>query len=169
MKDSTSTRRRFLTAAIAFSGIATGTLGPAVLRFGAAWAQSGDQGTSSNVLVRMARLLLPHDAVADDVYAETLNDALAATADDSSIAEVEALLDAQQSADFIALDEEAQLAAMRAIENSAPFAAVLAAVKTHLYGHPAVWKVINYEGPSYQDGGYLNRGAGEIDWLPEAD
>jgi hypothetical protein len=29
--------------------------------------------------------------------------------------------------------------------------------------------MLGYEGPSFARGGYINRGAGEIDWLPEAD
>jgi hypothetical protein len=29
--------------------------------------------------------------------------------------------------------------------------------------------MLGYEGPSFERGGYLNRGAGDIDWLPETD
>jgi hypothetical protein len=168
MSNSTTSRRRFLIAAIAFSGVTAGTIGPASLRFASAWAQSGDASTL-DTLVRMARLLLPHDGLADNIYAEVLNAALAATADDKSLTEAETLLNAQQAGDFMNVDEDAQLSAMRAVENEASFAAVLSVVKTGMYNHPAVWEVINYEGPSYKDGGYLHRGAGEIDWLPEVD
>ena len=114
----------------------------------------------------MARLLLPYEGLADEVYAEVLNDSLAAVADDSPGTRLETMLNEQQTAAFVDIDEGAQLAAMQAIENEVVFSSVLAAVKAHLYNHPAVWKVINYEGPSYQDGGYLHRGAGDIDWLP---
>jgi hypothetical protein len=168
MIESTVSRRRFLVAAIAFSGVTAGTVGPAALRFASAWAQSGDASTLET-LVRMARLFLPHDGLDDDVYGQAIDAALATAADDESLADVEALLNAQQADDFMNAGEGAQLSAMRAIENEASFAAVLGSVKASLYDHPAVWKVIGYEGPSYQDGGYLHRGAGEIDWLPEAD
>jgi len=168
MSDSNTSRRRFIVAAITFSGVTAGTFGPAALRFGSAWAQSGNDSTT-DVLARLGRLLLPHDDLADDVYTEVLNDALAATVGDASLRDVETLLNAQQSADFMDIDEGGQLSAMRAIEGDDSFAAVLNVLKTQLYDHPAVWEVINYEGPSYQNGGYLNRGAGEIDWLPEAD
>jgi len=101
------------------------------------------------------------------VYAEVLNDALSAAAADAAV--IDALLNAQQPGNFMRLDEGAQLAAMRAIEDKDLFASILASLKTNLYAHPKVWKVINYEGPSYQEGGYLNRGAGDIDWLPETE
>jgi hypothetical protein len=47
------------------------------------------------------------------------------------------------------------------------FAAIQAAVQTRLYNHPAVWARLGYEGPSYDKGGYIGRGAGRVDWLPE--
>lgn len=155
-----------MVATIAFSGLTAGAIGPAALRFGAAWAQSGDADTNKT-LVRLARLMLPHAELADDVYAEVLGDALAATADKSST--ITALLDSQQDDAFIDVDEEPQLVAMRAVESEELFTTILAALKTNMYGHPKVWDVIHYEGPTYQDGGYLNRGAGEIDWLPEGE
>ena len=111
--------------------------------------------------------MLPHDGLTDDVYAEVLNEVLAATADDASV--TESLLNKHQADSFMDIDEEAQLTVMRAIEHENSFATVLSALKTKMYGHPKVWEVIHYAGPSYQDGGYLNRGAGDIDWLPEGE
>jgi hypothetical protein len=171
MNESTTTRRRFLAATIAFAGLTGGTIGPAALRFGSAWAQTGVARDAStyDAIIRMARLLLPHDTLSDETYAEVFNDALTATLGDDQLTAVEDSLNAQQSAVFMRIDEEAQLAAMRAIENEAAFADVLAAFKTHLYNQPAAWEVLGYEGPSYQNGGYLNRGAGDIDWLPEGE
>lgn len=166
MKDSATTRRRFLIAAIAFSGVTAGAIGPGALRFASAWAQSGGEHTF-DTLVRLARLMLPHDGLTDDVYAEVLNEVLAATADDASV--IESMLNGHQAASFMAIDEEAQLTVMGAIEHENSFATVLGALKTKMYEHPKVWEVINYEGPSYQEGGYLNRGAGDIDWLPEGE
>lgn len=171
MDESTTTRRRFLAATIAFAGITGGTIGPAALRFGSAWAQTGVARDAStyDAIIRMARLLLPHDGLSGEVYADVFNDALTATLGDDQLTAVGDLVNAQQSDVFMRIDEEAQLAAMRAIENQPAFADVLAAFKTYMYNHPAVWTVLGYEGPSYQNGGYLNRGAGEVDWLPEGE
>ena len=175
MSDVTTNRRRFLVAAIAFSGLASGTLGPSMLRLSSAWAQAAGEITQSTLdaMVRMARLLYPHDAISDEVYSAVLDQVLASTADDGSFAEVlgaaEEALNAQQSADFTELDEQAQIAAMQAIEGMGFFGAIQSAVRSKLYNHPAVWKHLGYEGPSFAKGGYLHRGSGDIDWLPEGE
>lgn len=175
VRDSAFNRRRFLVAAIALSGFASGMLGPSVLRFSRAWAQSGTplEEDISRALIQLARHLYPYDAIADEVYAQILADALASTVDDESFAETlrsaEQALNSQQPADFIDLDADAQIEAMRAVEQKNFFTAIQGAVKIRVYNHPAIWRVLGYEGPSYEQGGYLNRGAGEIDWLPEGD
>ncbi len=173
LRDLAFNRRRFLVAAIALSGF--GILGPSVLRLSRAWAQSGTplEEDILRALVQMARRLYPHDAIPDEVYAQVLGDALASTADEESFAETlrsaEQELNSQQPADFIDLDAYAQIEAMRAVEQMSFFATIQEAVKIRVYNHPAIWNLLGYEGPSYQQGGYLNRGAGEIDWLPEGE
>ncbi len=174
-RDLALSRRRFLVAAIALSGIASGIPGPSVLRLSRAWAQSGTslEEDISRALVQMARRLYPHDSISDEVYAQVLDDVLASTVNDESFAETfrsaEQALNSQQPADFIDLEADAQIGAMRAVEQMSFFAAIQGAVKIRLYNHPAIWNLLVYEGPSYQQGGYLNRGAGEIDWLPEGE
>lgn len=167
-------RRKFLVAAVTFAGAAAGTFGPACLRLGRAWAQGGVglDGRTRDALVRVARLLYPHDSIADEVYAQVLDAALTSTAVDGSFAatlrEAESALNAQQDAQFIELDEARQLAALRAVEHRDFFSAVQTAVRVRFYNHPAVWARVGYGGPSFARGGYLNRGAGEVDWLEEA-
>jgi len=173
MRKSPISRRRFLVAAIALTGTSSGTIGPSALQFSRAWAQAGATLDASSLaaLAQLARRLYPHDAVADAIYAEILNDALAATASDGSFArlldEAEAALNEQQSVDFLDLDEAGQIRAMQRVEQADFFAAIRAEVRLRVYANPAVWAAIDYEGPSFQRGGYLNRGAGRIDWLPE--
>ena len=36
-----------------------------------------------------------------------------------------------------------------------------------LYDDREVWELLGYEGPSFDQGGYLNRGFDDLDWLPE--
>jgi hypothetical protein len=164
MRDNSLTRRRFLVAAVTFSGVATGA---ALLGASRAWAQ-GSAGPDA-AMTRLARLMFPHDGVPNEVYADILDDALGATAADGAFADTLDAAAAALPADFMALDEAAQVEALRAVQEEAFFGGILFAVRLRLYNHPAVWAVLNYEGPSWQRGGYLNRGAGEIDWLPEAD
>jgi hypothetical protein len=172
MADNDISRRRLLIGAVAFSGLAV-LLGPSVIRFIRGFVQPGaalDAGTR-RAMVRMARLLYPHDAISDEVYAEVLDSALTSVANDTTFADTlraaEDALNAQQPQAFMALDEDAQVAAMRAVEGQPFFAAIQLAVQSRLYNHPAIWALLGYEGPSFQRGGYLNQGAGVIDWLPE--
>ena len=167
-------KRRFLVACVALSGLAGTPLGPAVFRAGRAWAQaeSALDPDARDAVVRMARLLYPHDAVADDVYGEVLDQVLASTASDPTLLDhleqAHAALDQDQQAAFMDLDEEAQVAAMQAVEDMDFFGAIQGAVRSSLYRHPRVWEHLGYDGPSFAQGGFLNRGAGDIDWLEDA-
>jgi hypothetical protein len=160
-------RRRFLVAAVAFHGTA------GALRFSAAWAQAPLDDAARTTLVQLARRLYPHAAMPDTVYADVLDSALTAVANDNSLRsafdEADAALNAQQAADFTQLEADAQVATMRSIDGTPYFAAIQNAVLVGVYNHPAVWSMLGYEGPSFERGGYINRGAGEIDWLPEVD
>ena len=124
-------------------------------------------------MVQMARRLYPYDEVSDDVYAQVIDDVLTASVNDEVFIErlrsIEQALNLQHSSNFFDLDADAQIKSMRKIEQTHVFTAFHAAVKRRLYNHPAIWALLGYEGPSFQHGGYLNRGAGEIDWLPEGE
>lgn len=172
MSKSTTSRRRFLVAAITFSGLAGSLTGSSFLRLSSAWAQAGDGADQQTwaAMIRMARLLYPHDAISDDVYRDVLNLAMSASASDGSFA---ALLDtasdalnANQPAAFMDLDEAAQNVALQSVQSQPFFAAIQMNVGITFYYHPAVWALLGYEGPSFDKGGYLHRGSGDIDWLP---
>jgi hypothetical protein len=108
--------------------------------------------------------------VADAVYAEAADGFLAAATPaqrDLVVNGVRALNARAAGGGWLGLEKEAQIAALRAIEDGAFFAAVRAGVRDRLYASPAVWAAIGYPGSSLEFGGYLNRGYGDIDWLPE--
>jgi hypothetical protein len=171
MHGSAVSRRRFLVAAIAFSSSAIG------LRLGKAWAQDRLSNDDRAALARFARRLYPHAAIADDVYAEVVEGALARAATDPALAgaldEAGTALDAEArrigggDSTFIDLGTDEQVETITSIEEQPFFAAVQGAVLVGVYNHPAVWALVGYGGPSFEQGGYLNRGAGEIDWLDE--
>ena len=164
-------RRSFLTTAIVFSALLD-KFGLSVLQIAKAFAQSSAQvdPTTRRGMLRMARLLYPHDAIPDAVYAEVLDKALGAVATGSAFANAlragEQALNAQARGHWIDLSEPAQIAAMKAIEQRDFFVAIQMSVQTAFYNHPAVWAHLGYDGPSFDKGGYLNHGAGVIDWLP---
>jgi hypothetical protein len=160
-------RRRFLVAAITFSSAAV--LAPEILLHGKAWAESG----SRKALLRITRLLYPHDALPASVYSDVLDQSLAAVAGDDSLGKLlesaERALDRGAAESFIDAPAEAQISALKAVENEPYFGAVLFAVSSKLYTHPETWKMLGYGGPSFEMGGYIDRGSGDIDWLPGAE
>ena len=163
MHDTRLNRRRLLAATLAFSTLPVGAL--VGLRAGRAWAEAQDDA----VLTRLARLLFPHDGLSDEVYAKVMGEVLRKLAAAPATAElldtVHAALDAQQTSNWIDLDEPAQVTALRAIQVEAYFAAILGAVRLAFYTEPAVWKQIDYPGSSKEYGGYKDRGFDDIDWL----
>jgi hypothetical protein len=165
------TRRRFLVSIIALSAAAGSALRSDLFAVSRAWAESASSLEVSlrEAMLRMARLLFPHDALSDDVYAEVLDMALSSTASSDEFAvhldAAAAALDEKSGNSWQKLDEAAQLAAMRSIEAEPYFVAIREHVRLGIYNSPAFWEHVGYLGPSKGFGGYLHRGAGDIDWL----
>jgi hypothetical protein len=169
MNNEHSTRRRFLVAAITFGSVAASLPGISWLGGSAAWA-SGDALTS--VLVQMARLLFPHDGLADDTYAGVMGDVLAAAANDaalsSSLDAAAAALDFGQDEPWLLLGKADQFAVMQGVQDETFFIEILASVRQHFYYDSRVWKYLDYPGSSKEYGGYINRGFDDINWLTES-
>lgn len=160
------TRRQFILAAIV-SGAVSSALSLSLIRAGSASATATTDGAST--LGRSARLLYPHVAVADEVYAEVIHEILSSASSDPQLATVlnEAIAALDAKGDFLELDGKSQLAAMTSVQEQPWFAPLKMQVLTRLYSHPQLWKLIGYPGPSVPFGGYLDRGFDDIDWLPE--
>jgi hypothetical protein len=167
------TRRRFIVAVIALSGVAGSALRPGLFSVSQAWAESASPPNDAvrEAMVRMARLLFPHDALADETYAAVLDQALSEAATSTAFAEhleaAAAALDRQSAGSWLELGVTAQIDAMRSIEAEPYFVAIQNHVRAGIYNGAAFWKHVGYPGPSKGFGGYLHRGAGDIDWLPE--
>ena len=163
-----TSRRRFLVAVMAHSGLLASGMGVALLRASAVWAQSSTG--KAGELARMARLLFPHDGVADEVYAEVIDSILSDVANDASMTDTLKVavtaLNTAQSGDWVTASAGDQIAAMQAVENEAFFGAILGSVRVRFYTHPKVWEHIGYPGSSVEHGGYVDRGFDDIDWLP---
>jgi len=166
-------RRRFVVAVIALAGGAGVTLQTDLFRLSRAWAESPGQldAATRNAMLQMARRLYPHQALPDSVYAGVLDAALADVAAGAAFArEIEqaaAALEASSGGDWLDLDAAAQAGLLRRIESEPYFAAIANQVRVGIYTSQAFWKQVGYPGPSKDFGGYLHRGAGEIDWLDE--
>ena len=57
---------------------------------------------------------------------------------------------------------------LKAIEGSDFFNMMCGETVNGLYLNKEVWKIIGYEGPSKDKGGYLNRGFDDPNWLPNS-
>jgi len=173
MKQQQLSRRRFIAAVIALSGAAGNALRPELFSVSRAWADSATALDPSlrKTMLRMARLLYPHDALSDEIYAGLLDQALSDAATSSDFAEhfeaAATALDQQSGGSWSAMDEAAQVDAMRSIESTPFFTAIRDRVRLGIYNSAAFWKHVGYPGPSKGFGGYLHRGAGVVDWLPE--
>jgi hypothetical protein len=167
MESDLTTRRRFLVAVIAGSGAMACGLNLALIRSAAAWAEA----PAADTLALMVRLYYPHDNVADEVYAQTVDSILSAAATDpqlqSLLEAASTALDGTDGQLFSDLDADSQLTAMTRVQDEAFFTAIKFQVLARFYANPEVHKAINYPGSSVEHGGYVDRGFNDINWLPE--
>jgi len=124
------------------------------------------------VLTAAARIMYPHDALPDDVYARVAERLAEVAREDPGAARtiedgVSALDD---GGPFTELPADERLEALKKIEESAFFELVRSTAVTEVYSDQRTWQLVGYEGPSFDKGGYINRGFNDLDWLddPEA-
>jgi hypothetical protein len=120
-------------------------------------------------LVQMARDIYPHDHVPTEFYV------IAVKGYDTSetAAEIEAGVEALNAAamgmghaSYVAMGwERDRVDVLRGIEKSAFFQKIRGGLVTGLYNQKAVWPLFGYEGESFTQGGYLERGFDDIAWL----
>ena len=76
-----------------------------------------------------------------------------------------ARLDAFGSRPFAQLSEADRELALQRVEGSDFFSAVRGHTVVGLYNIPEIWQYFGYQGPSFPQGGYLERGFDDIFWL----
>ena len=162
MNDKQTTRRKFLVAALAFSGAATSSLGISFLRSSAAWAASAEDAANLAAMGRLAQLLFPHEGLADSVYGEVIGEVLTWAASDPSttglLSVAEDALNTSLGKTWATATEAEQLSAVTALQNEAFIVGIREMVRFRLYNNAGLWRHINYPGSSKEHGGYINRG-----------
>jgi hypothetical protein len=116
-----------------------------------------------------ARTMYPHDALPDEVYARVA-DKLAEASDASpetarTIDEGVAALNDDRV--FVELSADLQLKVLEGIEDTDFFELVRTTAIVEVYNDERTWRLVGYEGPSFDKGGYINRGFDDLDWLPD--
>lgn len=137
----------------------------------AAWAMETTALTPDSMatLVQMARDIYPHDRVADQFYAIAVkgyDTAEAAPEIEAGIAALNAAAQGQGHASYLAVAwERDRVDILRSMEDSAFFQKIRGGLVTGLYNQKAVWPLFGYEGESFSQGGYIDRGFDDINWL----
>lgn len=137
----------------------------------AAWALEVTTITPEQMatLMQMARDIYPHDRVADEFYAVAVKGYDSAD-HAAEVAEGTAALDAaavaKGFASYVAVGwEDDRVALLRGIEATPFFQKIRGGLVTGLYNQKAIWPLFGYEGESFSQGGYINRGFDDIAWL----
>lgn len=127
---------------------------------------------AKDVLVRVLRVAFPHPSFPDAPYERTADTILAQAEQETwfRVALTQGLLTLSHLAggDFRELDDEAATSVLRRIEGTEFFGFVRRTTVLNLYDNEDVWQVLGYEGPSFDEGGYVHRGFDDLDWLPAA-
>lgn len=157
--------RRFILLGSASAAVIGAALGPKTAR---AAMDIGKDAESRALLLRMVRVMYPHARFSDAPYERTC-DAIVGAANKSV---GQALMFADGMADlraagFADMADDAALAHLRTIEDTPFFQLARSTAVVALYNDHEVWELLGYEGPSYDQGGYIDRGFNDLDWLPE--
>lgn len=122
-------------------------------------------------LVRVLRVAFPHEKFPDGPYERTA-DKILVEADAETwfrVALIQGLQSLDQLSDksFCSLDDDEALRVLRRVEGTEFFGFVRRTAVLNLYDDAEVWETLGYEGASFDQGGYVNRGFNDLDWLPE--
>jgi hypothetical protein len=120
-------------------------------------------------IIAAARTMYPHDALPDAVYRRVCDKLAEVASEDAAVAQT---IDDGVSAlgsghAFAELSADEQFRALTEIEGSEFFELVRSTAVVEVYSDERTWQVCGYEGPSFDKGGYLNRGFDDLDWLPD--
>ena len=125
----------------------------------------------AEAVTALARTLYPHDALPDSIYARVSGKLDEAAQEDAAQARTVndgvADLDGRGDELFVARTAEQQLADAEAIAGSDFFELVRSTAVVEIYSDPQTWKLLGYEGAAFAQGGYIDRGFNDLDWLPD--
>ena len=164
------TRRALVGRAVAAGALSVTGLG-FIAAPNAAWALEVSVITPAQMatLLQMARDIYPHDKVPDQYYAVAVKGYDAEDKKDlvaAGIAELDAAAVAQGHKDYVSIGwEEDRVKVLQAVESTVFFQTVRSGLVTGLYNQKEVWPIFGYQGESFSQGGYIDRGFDDIDWL----
>ncbi len=170
-------RRGFLASGAATAaGVGAVASGGVIIGADGAWALSVStlSADAASTMLQMARDIFPHDALDDSYYARAIEPYDQQAGEDadlhSLIEEGTAALNSRaqdrHGAAYAAIEsEDDRVGLLHEIENSALFKKLRGDLVVSLYNQPEVWQRLGYEGPSASQGGYIDRGFDDLNWL----
>ena len=176
MNRSGMNRRRFLeTSSQAAAGVVIAAVGGTTLLMASdgAWAMSLEtlSAADATTLLKALRVIYPHDSLGDQYYAAVVaaldEDAKGGGETAGLLKDGVAGLDQAYGIPFAELSEGNQLRVLTAIQDTPFFQTIRGKAVVALYNNPLVWQAFGYEGASFEEGGYLERGFDDLGWLPE--
>ncbi len=125
-------------------------------------------------LIQVARDTYPHDRIADRYYAiavkghddQAAGDAAHKALIEEGVTSLNTMAVGAGFTSYLATGWEIdRVALLRQIESTPFFQAIRGGLVVGLYNQKDVWPIFGYEGESFSEGGYLNRGFDDITWL----
>lgn len=122
------------------------------------------------VLVHAVRVAFPHESFPDGPYERTA-DKIIEAADASTwlrllLVQGVASLESLSGGTFRDMDAKDATAILSHVEGTEFFGLLRRTAVLHLYDDQDSWDALGYEGPSFDKGGYVDRGFDDLDWLP---
>jgi hypothetical protein len=129
------------------------------------------QATSAATVTRMLRVMFPHAAFPDGPYERAAASYLESaegnvrlrTQTEQGLRDLDALAGGR----FAGADDATAFELLGKISGSHLFTTLRAHAVVALYDDHEVWELLGYEGPSFDKGGYADRGFADLDWLPD--
>jgi len=125
-------------------------------------------GAQAKQMLAMTRQLFPYDHLGDEYYwvvVESIDKDMASSPELAKrIRDGLAQLDQIAGRDFTALGADRQVEAMKKLEGTPFFSDMLNKTQLYFYNNKAVWPKFGYEGSSWEQGGYINRGFNDVTW-----
>ncbi|MEM9443280.1 MAG: hypothetical protein AAGA73_22795 [Pseudomonadota bacterium] len=128
----------------------------------------GTDAADRQLLTRVMRVMYPHDRFPDGPYERTADAVIEAgnKTPGQRLMFADGLANLR-AASFADLDEKSATAYLESIEGSTFFALLHGTGVVALYNDEEVWGLLGFQGPSFDQGGYANRGFNDLDWLPD--
>ncbi|MCQ9368198.1 gluconate 2-dehydrogenase subunit 3 family protein [Brevibacterium sp. 50QC2O2] len=126
---------------------------------------------AKETLVHIIRTAFPHKNFPDGPY-QRMAERIIEMADESRWFRLKLIqgvqtLDSLAGGSFTSLAPDGATAVLKQVERTEFFGFIRRSTVLEMYEDEEVWQALGYEGPSFDQGGYINRGFNDLDWLDE--